>query len=118
MLAGLGLATPLKAGLAAVALAGLAWLAHDYAWRGAELERQRGLLAEAVAANESLVAAAAALQAHHAAVVAALEAAAANEAASRAETESLLQELRHAPEDDRPLSAAAQRFFERLRGGP
>lgn len=119
MLGTLGLGTPIKIGLAAVALAVIAWLVDDYAWQRAEGARLERELAEVVAANRSLVQALDDAAAEHAAAVAALQAASAAEREVRAQVETLLEELRHAPpEDDRDLSPTAQRFFDGLRSGP
>ena len=109
----------IKIGLAVVTLAVTAWLVDDYAWQRAERARLEREVAEAVAANQTLVQALDDAVAEHAAALAALQVASAAEREARAQVESLLEELRHAPpEDDRDLSPTAQRFFDGLRGGP
>jgi hypothetical protein len=119
MLGTLGIGTPIKIGLAVVSLAVIAWLVDDYAWQRTERARLERAVAEAVAANQSLVQALDDAAAEHAAAVAALQAAGAAEREARAQVEALLEQLRHAPpEDDRDLSPTAQQFFDRLRGGP
>ena len=119
MLGTLGIGMPIKFGLAVVALAVITWLVDDYAWQRAERARLEREVAEAVAANQSLVHALDDAAAEHAAAVAALQAASAAEREARAHVETLLEELRHAPpEDDRDLSPTAQQFFDGLRSGP
>lgn len=106
----------LKLGGAALAAGALAWLVDDYAWSRAELERRRGEIAEALAANRSLVEAAAALEAHHRTVQAALEAADAAAGAARAERDETLEALRHVdPSENCPLGPGLRELLDGLR---
>jgi len=108
---GLGFAGGLVAGgLLALKVAG---------WQEAAAERDRlrwQLDARRVAAAAEAASHAADLADRDRALLAA-EAVAAAQQARQADLESLLEELRHAPpDDDRPLSPTAQRYFDRLRG--
>jgi len=118
LLPGLGGLKSLGLGFAAGLLAGGLLALKVTGWQEAAAERDRlrwQLEARRLAAAAEAASHAAELADRDRALLAA-EAAAAAEQARQADLETLIEELRHAPpEDDRPLSPTAQRYFDGLR---
>lgn len=106
----------LKIGGCALAAGALAWLVDDYAWQRGEVARQRAAVSEALAANRSLVEAAAALEAHHRAVLAALAESAEAERTARLELDGLLEDLADVePAENCELGPGLRALLDRLR---
>jgi uncharacterized protein YaiL (DUF2058 family) len=115
LLPGLGGLKSLGLGFAAGLLAGGLLALKVTGWQEAAAERDR-LRWQLEARRLAAAASHAAELADRDRALLAAEAAAAAEQARQADLETLIEELRHAPpEDDRPLSPTAQRYFDGLR---